>query len=391
MHIIQSVIVYGLIVWIMTYCGKIAYRRQYPQGFGSVDMLANKKVSFVSLLTQSYFVIPIFVFCFFASIRYRVGVDCESYKSIFYDIGQYGFSERAEDIESGFVVLSEFVYYLTSSHHLLFFILAFLQIVFYYYGLRKNRYALIFLGVAIMLTGHYWSLMNGMRQNVAACAFVAMIPLIKDKRWIYYIISVLIVSLMHRSALMLLPLGLVVYCLPNKLPNTKVQLMILVACFLLMNRFDNVLSSTSEYASYAGYNEDQIESYTSLENTTYTFGFRMYLLYFVYVGAIIYSNNMSKMFNREYFTVCYYLFFMGICLTLLFYNDFTIRRLLYYLNCFTPIIVSALFFYLWRNKRYWILLSLIIVLLARTLYDGYANIIEHAHCETFLYKFDILF
>lgn len=98
---------------------------------------------------------------------------------------------------------------------------------------------------------------------------------------------------------------------------------------------------------------------------------------------------MNKMFNSRYFTTCYHLFFIGICLTLLFYNDFTIRRLLYYFDCFMPIVISASCFYLWRNKQYGTLSLLIITLLVRTLYSGYANITQHYNLETFLYKFDL--
>lgn len=388
MLVIQSIIIYGLIIFVMTHCGLIAYRRQYPQGFGNVNILANRSISFVSMFARSYFLIPIFVFCFFAAVRYQVGVDCESYKSIFYEIGQVGFSARAEYIETGFVLLSKFVYSFTGSHYLLLFILAFLQISFYYFGLRKDRYALVFFGVALMLTGHYWSLMNGMRQNVVACAFVAMIPLAQNKKWIYYIVSVYLASLMHKSAFILLPIGIVVYFLPNKIPNVKLQLIILVICFFLMNKFDNVVNLISEYASFARYAESQVDTYSSLENTTYAFGFRMYLLYLVYIVAIIYSNKMNKIFNSKYFTICYHLFFIGICLTLLFYNNFTMRRLLYYFICFMPIVVSALFFYLWRNKQYGILSLLMGLLLMRTLYDGYDNVVQFAQQECFLYKFD---
>ena len=240
-----------------------------------------------------------------------------------------------------------------------------------------------------MLTGHYWSLMNGMRQNVVACAFVAMIPLVQNKKWIYYILSVFIASLMHKSALILLPIGVIVYYLPNKILNVKLQLIILVICFFLMNKFDNAVKLISEYASFARYAESQVDTYYSLENTTYTFGFRMYLTYFAYIVAIIYSNKMNRIFNSKYFTVCYNLFFIGICLMLVFYNDFTMRRLLYYFICFMPIVVSALFFYLWRNKQYGILSLLIVVLLMRTLYDGYDNVVQLAQQESFLYKFDL--
>ena len=166
-------------MWVMTHFGKVAYRSQYPLGFGNVDRYADSEVPLYTLFTKPYFLIPIFIFCLFAALRFRVGADCESYKESFYNLGIFGYIRTGEvEIESGFVFLSTFVYYITGTHYLLFFILAFLQIGTYYYSLRKERYALVYLGVALFLSGEYWSWMNGMRQNIAACAFVAIIPFI---------------------------------------------------------------------------------------------------------------------------------------------------------------------------------------------------------------------
>ena len=80
MLVIQSIIVYGLIIWVMTYFGKVAYRSQYPLGLGNVNRYADSEVSLYTLFTKPYFLIPIFVFCLFAALRFRVGVDCETYK-----------------------------------------------------------------------------------------------------------------------------------------------------------------------------------------------------------------------------------------------------------------------------------------------------------------------
>ena len=73
-------------LWVMDYFGNIAYRKQYPQGIDGIDLLANKKKGFMSMLTKSYNAIPIFVFCLFSALRYRVGTDSVSYKSYFYGL-----------------------------------------------------------------------------------------------------------------------------------------------------------------------------------------------------------------------------------------------------------------------------------------------------------------
>lgn len=373
----------------MTCFGRIAYRSQYPRGFGEYNLLENKEYSLFSIFYKSYFVIPIFVFCLFAALRFQVGVDCETYKNIFYDINNYGTSSRGDNIEEGFVFLSKITYAITSSHYLLFFMLAFLQIVFYYIALQKERQALMFLGVSLILTGHYWSLMNGMRQNIAACVFVAMIPFVINKKWLFFAVGVILATTMHRSALLLLPIGVLAYFLKDKIPNKYLQLVILVGSFALMNKLENVFSAgLMRFASEAGYNDDEISIYTELEATTYKFGLRMYLLYAVYCIAIFFSDKMNKLFNSKVFNTMYNLFFIGICLTLIFYNNFTINRIIYYFTCFNSVIVSFLMFFLWKNRKPSLLFITIVMLLAQTLWSVYSDVQNKGLFETSLYKFD---
>ena len=154
----------------MTYCGKIAYSNQYPNGYEDIDMLSNRKISFGSMFTKSYYALPILVFSFFSALRYRVGIDCETYKDIFYEIMLYdGENFIASDIEEGFTLLAQAVGFFTDTHYLFMFVLAFLQISLLYYAFRKHTNIIYYLGLAIFLTGFYWSLMNGIRQNIVAC------------------------------------------------------------------------------------------------------------------------------------------------------------------------------------------------------------------------------
>ena len=388
--IFQSIIVYGMMIWVMTYFGKIAYKSQYPQGFGGIDRFENKKRSLSYLFREGYFLIPILVFCFFAAVRFQVGVDCETYKNIFYDINLIGTSSRSEEVEAAYIFLSKFTYGITRSHYMLFFILAFLQIGLYYFALQKERQSLMFLGISLMLTGHYWSLMNGMRQNIAACAFVAMTPWLLDKkRWVFFVAGTMLATTMHRSALLLLPLGFMAYFLRNKIPNKYLQLAILAVSFALMNKLDNVFTENiMAFAGEAGYSEEEIAIYTELEATTYKFGLRMYLLYTVYCLAIFFSDKMHKVFNSKVFNIMYNMFFIGICLTLIFYNNFTIKRILYYFTCFNCVIVSYLMFYLWKNKKTSLLIITIAMLLVQTIWSVYSDVQNKGLFESSLYKFD---
>ena len=386
--VIQSIIVYGLIIWVMTYWGQVAYKSQYPKGFGIIDRLTNKSVSPWEIFSKPYFIIPIFIFCLFASVRYKVGVDCESYKEIFYDIGKYGESRR-ESIEPAYVFLSKLVYGLTGHHYLMMYILAFLQIGTYYIALRKDRYALVFLGLVLFLTGEYWSWMNGIRQNIAACAFVAIIPLITQKKYVSTMCVIFMAMSVHQSALILLPLSLLAFFLRKNILNKYIQIGILFVSLIMMNKFNGILSNISYLAEHAGYGERSITAYTELEETSRTFGFRMILLYIVHSIVIWFSPNLSSYINKQTFNIWYNLYFIGICLTVLFYNNFTIMRILYYCIIFTPVIISTLLYYLYNKKEYQIFFYIIaFLLLTRTLYNFYTVTADLMN-ESILYKFDL--
>lgn len=388
---IQSVLVYGLMILVMMQAGKFAYKHQYPEGFLGNDIYAEEKSSFLDLLLNSHFIIPILVFCLFATIRYKVGVDCETYKEDFYDILLIGKTDR-ENYEYGYITLIKLTQIFTNKHYLLFAIMSFVQISLLYYSMRKESYLLMFYGLIIVLTGFYFSLMNVVRQNIAAALLVALIPVfLNKKRWLFIIPSVIAAMLIHKSALFIIPLGIIGYLCRNRLLNINIQLILFAVSILLMNRIDmSFLSEYSTFSSLLGLDEEYILAYTEAENSTRTFGLRSSILSLNYIIAIIFSGEMNKFFNTSKFRFCYNLFFIGICLYNIFYNNVLLGRLIHYCTIFNAIILSYLLFYLWFNKNktnntvLTIIIGSLIIHILYYLYESVQLFPEEFH----LYKFD---
>lgn len=391
--VLQSIIVYGLIICVMTYFGGIAYRKQYPQGIGGVDKFKNQKMPFVSLLTRNYYVIPIFVFCFFSAIRYKVGVDCDAYRRFFYEILNHGRVLDEGAVEPAFTYIGRFTTALTDSHYLMFFILAFLQMSFIYYALRKQTYALVYLGFTIMLSMMYFSFMNGVRQNIAACAFVALIPLtINKKRWPLYVLCVIVATLMHKSALLLLPIGLLVYLVfQHGTLSTPIQIFILLACLIFMDKIDSsYLENIFALGEQVGYSSKKIDEYTIKELSSKNFGLWGISTFFTQMSAVVYNKKILSITNNKVITCMYNLFFVGACLNTLFYNNFGISRLNMYLIIFQPIIFSILLFYTSTSQKridVFLFRTLISIMILRHFYL-LISVMSEAN-ETILFKFDI--
>ena len=393
LYIFISIIVYGTMLWVMDYFGNIAYKKQYPQGIDGVDLLANKKKGFMPMLTKSYYAIPIFVFSLFSALRYKVGTDSISYKGYFYEILQHG-RLLDDGAEQGFVFLSKLTSYFTNSHYLLFFILAFLQITFIYYALRKKNYALKYIGASIMLSGFYLSLMNGVRQYIVACAFVAMIPLITNKKkWWLFVLAVFICSFMHKSAFLLLALGLLSYFVLSKgILNIKLQLLIIAVCYIMMDKIDaSFLDTFFAFGESAGYATESIEAYTELESTQKSFGLWALMLLAVKIFIILNSKKIQQISkNDKVIVIIYNLFFLGVCIKTMFYNNFAIGRLSYYLVVFQPIMLSIMLFItsISNNKKdkyiFRCTIALLILSFSYLLYKATGNLMH----ESTLYKFD---
>lgn len=373
--ILQSIIVYGFMIWAMTYnANRILKRGVVPQNFKQ-------------FITNKNLIIPILIFSFIASIRWGVGVDCNNYMANFYG---WGIDDNSADKgEWGFVYLREFFRSLNLSHVPFFFSLALLEIGFLYYGLKNKPWMLLFFPLMLVLSGTYWSWMNGVRQSIVCCMFVYITFLVIEKKWLYAIGWIFLASFMHRSALVLLPLSLL--CLYPKilLPNKWWQLGMVLISFLAMGMSvtDSLAGVVDNVLSLLGY-EDGSQSRLIESMIEKTFGIRSFMLLFANCIAIYFSIKMRDFYESTHFNVMYNFYFIGVCAALVFRGNLGIERFLMYFTCFTPIILSCCAYYLYkhRNKKMNILClcCLIGALTVRTMYEFY--VASGEEMEYTLYK-----
>lgn len=357
--LLQSLLVYGIMVWIMTYnAQKVMKQRYLPVNFKR--FIANKNILF-----------PLVVFSILSAIRWDVGVDCRSYI--------YGFYRGANDLElakgeSLFYGIQNFFRLINLTHVPFFFTIAFIQIAFIYYGLRKEPKILFFFPLMFMLYGTYWSYMNGVRQSIACSIFVFVTLLLNEKKVKWSIIWIFIATLFHRSAYILFILGVIVYLARNIYIKRNIQLIILAVCYAMMGMSigDKLGNLAIEMLSFVGYEEG---SQDHLLRTVFeiNFGFRAYLMLVSNIIVVFFSKQIRRFYNSSYFDMIYNIYFVGLCAWILFYGNHGIERITMYLHCFIPIILAyaSYYFYVNRTKNvYKISLTLIIVLLSfRTIYD----------------------
>lgn len=353
-------------VWIMTYNAKrVLVRNFVPK-------------TFKQFITDKNILVPLLVFSLVAAIRWDVGVDCRSYIFGFYNGDNENAITKGEILFYG---IQDIFKYINLSHVPFFFTIAFIQIAFIYYGIRKRPEVLCFFPLIFVLYGTYWSYMNGVRQSIACSIFIFTTLLLSEKKYIWATIWILIATLFHRSAYILLILGAIAYLTRKYFINRNIQLIIIAICYAMMGMSigQGLGDIATEMLGFAGYEEGTQEH---LLDTVFeiNFGLRAYMMLLSNIIVVFFSNKIRNFYNSTHFNMMYNMYFVGLCAWLLFYGNHGIERISMYLTCFIPVILAYAGYFFYYNKKksiYKISLYLIIALLSfRTLYDMYSSSIS---------------
>ena len=256
------------------------------------------------------------VFFLICGFRYSVGVDCESY-AMMYDDLRRGisldsiFDRNGNEVEPGFILLTRFFADINAPVFVYMGFLAFVEYSFFFKTFKRRSFLLPYLGLILILGPFFLSWMNGMRQTIASCIFVLATRILVDKnKWIWYLILIGLATLIHKSALILLPfIFLVLY---DHQPNKKLSICILAVCFFLgqvfdISRYIPYLESALSILNYSNY-ADNLELFAS-ETADLNFGMRSMVLLLSYLIVVIYSDCLFISFrNDKFFKVSYLLF-----------------------------------------------------------------------------------
>ncbi len=337
-------------------------------------------------------VLSILLFGFIAGARYGVGVDHLSYLDIYQRIHDHRSLSR-ETLEPGFLFITKL--FASSGLHY-FFYFAFwgvLQISFVYYALKDRKYLLPYVALAIMLnSGFFLNWMNGIRQCVVSCAFVFLIQYILDRKPAKYIISLLLMTLIHKSAVLLIPLYLLTY---NKLTFDRkyLNLAILMACVVLgmVPSWLNLMTNFADLLSVIGYEgyAERIDLMVSDNLREMAWGPSRISNLLTGVAIIWYYPRMKAFYkNDKYLSIYFLLFFVGICLYNAFANTSHIfLRPIEYLNIFKLPMIAYLLYYLKHSNNVMFLIIAVLVF-SQIYFEIYKAVARPSFSSEFtLYKF----
>ena len=290
----------------------------------------NKRLNYVVLM------ISIIFWWIILAFRYMIGWDYYSYSKLYYSV-------EIDDmyIDKSFIILSIIFRNLGFDYQIIFIVYASAMFFFIYKGLMyyKDK-QIVAWGLFILLPMGYFNAMGYIRQALAVSIFFWSIRFIVQKKLIKYILSILLASCIHFSALILLP---VYYLIKIKY---KAYMHFLLCGVMFILAYFNITADLISYVlgvldlRYLNYMQ-RIARSPSIGN----------IMFFLGVWLMVFVNSIiTKSFNKtQYEIIKINLCTMCIVFMCVFYFDYVFLRLKDY---FSIIFIAALSDIIITYKKY---------------------------------------
>lgn len=307
-------------------------------------------------------------------VRYGVGVDSLSYM----DMYEMGFTKaQEEDIEIGYKVINNVFSGLGLHYSFLFAFLAFTQLFCIFSMERKNPAIWPFLTFVFMI-GCYWlTFSNGIRQIMAFCLFAYSIPYLHKKQYWEVVLLWVLAFLFHKSAVLLIPLYLVLIFTKEWVSNIWIQLGLMSAAFMLSmgESFSTLVAQFDTIIGFVGYDNYLDNTYADKFYDSIELGVGFYVNFLINVIIIAFSKKVKAMYSNSWYPRIYNLYFVGVIFGYLVLGSQILGRVNYYFAYFGIIVAAHTLRYLYSRRKtfYYALVGLYCFVLVGTLRSAEYN------------------
>ncbi len=197
----------------------------------------------------AYLLVTGAAFCLLASLRYVTGFDYRFYEATFQSIAASGLG-GADWSEPGYLLLNRAVASLGGNYRAFLFVFHLLltTLVFAWIGRYSKS---VWLSVFLFLTLQHFALsMNFLRQALAAAIILWIWPFLRRRRFLPVCGVVLLAACFHRTALIMLPLCLLLAVPPSKLHYGLAALAAGLAYFLMDPLIQLAVTLVPKYQHY---------------------------------------------------------------------------------------------------------------------------------------------
>lgn len=211
--------------------------------FGIKKYKKEKKKNLEFVFKFMAFLIPFLIM----GLRYDVGQDYFfTYVPVFESIKLFG---NYEGVEWGYILLNKLVLFFTQDYAGIFIVTSAIFCGFIYKAIMDNSKD-ISLSLYILFTScFFFYAMNVVRQSIVIAIFIYCIKFIKEKKMLKYIVIILLASLIHKIALIFIP----VYFVANL--KIDIKKLIILACIVVLGNtiINNFIVKMVEGTKYENY------------------------------------------------------------------------------------------------------------------------------------------
>lgn len=302
------------------------------------------------------------VFVCISTLRYSIGFDYFSYESIFKNISNMTFKQINLEYRTtflGYAYINKIISLFGGNYITLLLICNLFintTVIWFIYKYSSIKWLSVYLYICFQFLAHS---MNLFRQSIAVSMFLLAYPFLINRKFIFYLLLVLIAASIHISGLILIPL----YFFINLDKKFEIPIFILFLIFYLFDTqiFDFIIRITNYY-NFARYKDLfywQGNSFKYIILPTIYFGF-----------VLIFRNKLNPqniLLNSVFYTFIIYLYIT---------KHFILERFSIYVFIFSIIIIPQIICKLNRNKN----LTVSIVIAAGfiyflfAVYEGFHNV-----------------
>lgn len=331
--------------------------------------------------SELYYKICIIYLMLFLCFGYMCGSDWRNYEMIYDELDTVNLPIYLVIMEPGYVFLTyffkvlgfDFWIYTILIKCILF--LVSINVINKYCDKGFRYFALMFY---VTWFAYYLYIDAPFRNSIAACIFLASLPLLLKRKLILYLLVSLVAFSIHTTAIIMIPLY---FCYNIKLSLTKCILIYIIVTILFLNQ-QLLLSVLSTIFSWHPIISRKLVSYAGTTSKILSLGYVYHLFFlvlFLYSKKFI-ENNLPygrMVFNFAFFN--FLLYRMG--LTFLMANRFML-----YISVFYCVALASIWFYFnYRSRIVYstFILCLSLIMVTRYLsrdsrYVPYTNYLYHA-------------
>lgn len=234
-----------------------------------------------------------------SALRYSTGYDYSyTYAPGFEEVlNNPDISLFGHHYEPGYMLLEKIVAFFSSNYQMIFVVTSVLIIGLFCINYAKYSSNVYLSVILFILLSEYYCSMNFIRQTIAGVIALFAIPFLKKKKFLPYLLIVLVASTFHKSALILMPFFFI-----NLIPLTKIVFVIYCAVTaVLYFNTERIVNFVTQYW-YQGYHLDNVHVQATFE---WPFAFAMLIEFLiVFLGA----SKLTKKDKSNYVYVNYAFF-----------------------------------------------------------------------------------